>query len=155
MLSIHLRSHIVSGLEMGGRYVQNGFPWHTLCFCFFFYQIFCEERHMFYSKLEFQETENSSLALFDLHGVSLIHCGSLCLAEHCCKEFMYNEGSMRCLGVQFEDFDSTGNTNLITTGNEGLSTYRQGNLVYIYTRTFLRKISYIVVTLSLCPSVCS
>ena len=114
----------------------------------------CEERYMFYSKLEVQETENSSLALFDLHGVSLIHCGSLCLAEHCCKKFMYHEGSMRCFGIQIKDFDSTGKTNLITTGNEGLSTYRQGNLVYIYTRTFYRKIRYIVVTPVPCPSVC-
>ncbi|XP_078330815.1 collectin-12-like [Crassostrea virginica] len=110
---------------MGGRYVQNGFPWHLLCFCFFFFQIFCEERYMYYSTPEVQETKNSSLALFDLYGVSLIHCGSLCLAEYCCKEFMYHEGSMRCLGIQFEDFDSTRNSNLITTGNEGLSTYRQ------------------------------
>ena len=137
---------------MGGRYVQNGFPWHLLCFCFFFFQIFCEERYMYYSTPEVHETKNSSLALFDLQGVSLIHCGSLCLAEHCCKEFMYHEGSMRCLGIQFEDFDSTRNSNLITTGNEGLSTYRQGNLVYIHTSTFLRKIMYIVVTLSPCPS---
>ena len=41
---------------------------------------------------------------------------------------------MRCLGIHFEDFDSTGNTKMIRTGNEGLSTYRKGNLVYI---TFL------------------
>ena len=116
---------------MGGRYVQNGFPWHLLCFCFFFFQIFCEERYMYYSTPEVQETKNSSLALFDLEGVSLIHCGSLCLAEHCCKEFMYNEGSMRCLGFQIEDFDSIGYTKLIRAGNEGLSTFRKGNLVYI------------------------
>nr|XP_022310944.1 low affinity immunoglobulin epsilon Fc receptor-like [Crassostrea virginica] len=49
---------------------------------------------MFYSKLEVQETKNSSLALFGLE--------------------------------RFEDFDSTGNTKLIRTGNEGLSTYRKG-----------------------------
>nr|XP_022311364.1 low affinity immunoglobulin epsilon Fc receptor-like [Crassostrea virginica] len=80
---------------------------------------------MYYSTPEVLETKNSTLALFDLEGVSLIHCGSRCLAEHCCKEFMYNKGSMRCLGIQFEDFDSTGNTNLIITSNEGMSTYRQ------------------------------
>nr|XP_022310946.1 lectin BRA-3-like [Crassostrea virginica] len=77
---------------------------------------------MYYSTPEVQETKNSSLALFDLEGVSLIHCGSRCLAEYCCNEFMYNEGSMRCLGIQFEDFD---NTKLIRTGNEGFSTYRK------------------------------
>ena len=125
---------------MGGRYVHICFHWRLLCLCFFFFQIFCEERYMLYSKLEVQETEKSSSALFGLQGVSLIHCGSLCLAEHCCKEFMYNEGSMRCLGIQFEDFDSTGNTNLITTGNEGLSTYRQGNLVYIFYSLFSKKV---------------
>ena len=97
----------------------------------FSFNFFCEERYMFYSKLEVKETKNSSLALFDLQGVSLIQCGSLCLADYCCKEFLYNRGSMRCLGIQFEDFDSTGNTKLIRTGNEGFSTFRKGNLVYI------------------------
>ena len=108
-----------------------GFPWCVFCYSFFFFQIFCEERYLYYSTLEVQETKNSSMALFDLQGVSLIHCGSLCLAEHCCKEFMYNEGSMRCLGFQIEDFDSIGYTKLIRAGNEGLSTFRKGNLVYI------------------------
>ena len=131
---------------MGGRYVHICFHWRLLCLCFFFFQIFCEENYMFYLKLEVQETEKSSLALFDLQGVSLIHCGSRCLAEHCCKEFMYHEGSMRCFGIQINDFDSTRNTNLIITGNEGLSTYRQGNLVYIFTCSFQRKFRYIVVT---------
>nr|XP_022310943.1 low affinity immunoglobulin epsilon Fc receptor-like [Crassostrea virginica] len=81
---------------------------------------------MYYSTPEVHETKNSSLALFGLQGVSLIHCGSLCLAEHCCKEFMYNEGSMRCLGIQFEDIEPTAKNNLITKGNEGMSTYRKG-----------------------------
>ena len=123
-----------SDLEMKRRHVKVGFPWCVFCFSFFFFQIFCEERYIFYSKPEVQETKNSSLALFDLARVSLIHCGSLCLAEYCCKKFMYQKGSMRCLGIHFEDFDSTGNTKMIRTGNEGLSTYRKGNLVYI---TFL------------------
>ena len=113
---------------MKRRHVKVGFPWCVFCLSFFFFQIFCEERYMYYSTPEVQETKNSSLALFDLEGVSLIHCGSRCLAEYCCNEFMYNEGSMRCLGIQFEDFD---NTKLIRTGNEGFSTYRKGNLVYI------------------------
>ena len=116
---------------MKRRHVKVDFPWCVFCFSFFFFQIFCEERYMFYSKLEVQETKNSSLALFCLERVSLIHCGGRCLAQHCCKEFMYHKGSMRCFGIQFEDFDSTGNTKLIRTGNEGLSTYRKGNLVYI------------------------
>ena len=88
---------------------------------------------MNYSTLEVQETKNSSLALFDLQGVSLIHCGSLCLAEYCCKKFMYHKGSMRCLGIQFGDFDITGNTNLITTADDGMSTYSKGTLLYITT----------------------
>ena len=112
-------------------HVKVGFPWCVFFFSFFFFQIFCEERYMYYSTPEVHETKNSSLALFDLQGVSLIHCGSRCLAQHCCKEFMYHKGSMRCFGIQFEDFDSTGNTKFIRTGNEGLSTYRKGNLVYI------------------------
>ena len=116
---------------MKRRQAKVSFPWCVFCFSFFFFQICCEERYMYYSKLEVHETKNSSLALFDLQGVSLIHCGSRCLAEHCCLEFMHHKGSMRCLGIQFEDFDSTGNTKLIRTGNEGLSTYRKGNLVYI------------------------
>ena len=118
---------------MKRRKIEIIFLWRVLCFSYFFFQIFCEERYMFYSKLEVKKTKNSSLALFDLQRVSLIQCGSLCLAEYCCKEFMYNRGSMRCLGIQFEDFDSIGNTKLIRTGYEGLSTYCKGNLVYITT----------------------
>ena len=118
---------------MKRRHVKVGFPWCVFCFSFFIFQIFCEERYMNYSTLEVQETKNSSLALFDLQGVSLIHCGSLCLAEYCCKKFMYHKGSMRCLGIQFEDFDITGNTNLITTADDGMSTYSKGTLLYITT----------------------
>ena len=119
---------------MKRRHVKVGFPRCVYCFSFFFFQIFCEERYMYNSTPEVQETKNSSLALFDLEGVSLIYCGRRCLTQHCCKEFIYHKGSMRCLGIHFEDFDSTSNTKMIRTGNEGLSTYRKGNLVYI---TFL------------------
>ena len=118
---------------MKRRHIKISFLWRVLCFSYFFFQIFCEERYMFYSTPEVQETKNSSLALFDLERVSLIHCGSLCIAQHCCKEFIYHAGSMRCLGILFEDFGSTGNTKFIRTGNEGLSTYRKGNLVNITT----------------------
>ena len=116
---------------MKQQHVKVGFPWCVLSFSFFFFQIFCEERYMLYSTLEVQETENSSLALFDLQGVSLIHCGSRCLAEHCCKEFIYHKGSLRCFGIQLEDFERTAKNNLITMGNEGMSTYRKGTLLYI------------------------
>ena len=85
---------------------------------------------MFYSKRNIHETENSSLALFDLKGVSRIHCGSLCLGEHCCKEFMYDESSERCVGIHFEDFHNTRNTNLVLS-SDGMLKYRKGTAVYI------------------------
>ena len=116
---------------MKRRDAKVSFPWCVFCFSFFFFQIFCEERYTYFSTSEVHETDNSSLALFDLEGVSLIHCGSRCLAEHCCKEFMYHEGSLRCLGIQFEDIEPTAKNNLMRKGNEGMSTYRKGTLLYI------------------------
>ena len=86
---------------------------------------------MFYSKLNIHEKENSSLALFDLEGFSKSQCGSLCLEEHCCKEFMYDENIEGCVGLQFEDFNSiTRNTNLMLS-SDGMLTYRKGTVVYI------------------------
>ncbi|XP_078330829.1 perlucin-like protein [Crassostrea virginica] len=111
---------------MKQQHVKVSFPRCVFSFSFFFFQIFCEERYILYSTLEVQETKNSSLALFDFQGVSLIYCGSLCLAEYCCKEFIYDKGSMRCLGIHLEDFERTAKNNLITMGNEGMSTYRKG-----------------------------
>ena len=85
---------------------------------------------MSYTKLNIHKIENSSLALFDIKGVSRIQCGSLCLAEHCCKEFMYDESSERCVGIHVEDFHNTRNTNLILSVN-GMLTYRKGTAVNI------------------------
>ena len=116
---------------MKQQHVKVSFPWCVFSFSFLFFQIFCEERYTYYSTSEVHETDNSSLALFDLEGVSLIHCGSMCLGEYCCKEFIYHKGSMRCLGIQLEDFERTAKNNLITKGNEGMSTYRKGTLLYI------------------------
>ena len=85
---------------------------------------------MFYSKLNIHEIENSSLVLFDLEGVSRTYCGSLCLGEHCCKEFMYDENIERCVGIHFEDFHNTRNTNLILS-SDGMLKYRKGTGVNI------------------------
>ena len=112
------------------RHVKIGFAWELVSFGFLLSLIFCEERYMFYSKLNIHEIENSSLALFDLKGVSRIQCGSLCLGEHCCKEFMYYESIERCVGIHFEDFHNTRNTNLILS-SDGMLKYRKGTGVNI------------------------
>ena len=91
-------------------------------------QITCEERFMKYSKLDIPEgeVENSSLALFNVEGVSLISCGAMCLEEHCCKEIKYSKRGKRCVGIQFNEFDNIGNINLLLPGDEGILTYQKG-----------------------------
>ena len=82
---------------------------------------------MKYSKFDTPEGgDNSSLALFSVEGVSLIFCGALCLEEHCCKEIKYSKGSERCVGIQFNEFDNMGNTNLLLPGDDGMLTYQKG-----------------------------
>ena len=138
------------------QHVQIGFALVLVSFGFFFSQIFCEERYMFYSKLDNHEIENSSLALFDIKGVSRIHCGSLCLGEHCCKEFMYDEEIDRCVGIHFEDFNNTRNTNILSS--DGMLKYRKGTEVYIlcffFARFFLFCNKYLCLLFPLCLSVC-
>ena len=107
------------------RHVQIGFACGLVSFGILFSQIFCEERYMFYSKLNIHEIENSSLVLFDLERVTLIYCGSICLGEHCCKEFMHDESSERCVGIHSEDFHNTRKTKLILS-SDGMLTYRKG-----------------------------
>ena len=116
------------GLGMKRRHVQIGFAWGLVSFGFFFSQFFCEERYMFYSQLDIHEIDNSSLALFDLQGVSRIYCGSLCLGEHCCKEFMYDENIERCVGIHFEAFHNTRNTNILSS--DGMLKYRKGTFFH-------------------------
>ena len=83
---------------------------------------------MKYSKLDIPEgeVENSSLALFNVEGVSLISCGAMCLEEHCCKEIKYSKSGERCVGIQFNEFNHIGNTNLLLPGDEGMFTYQKG-----------------------------
>nr|XP_022312738.1 perlucin-like protein [Crassostrea virginica] len=81
---------------------------------------------MLFSKSETSVTAISSLALFNIKGVSLIRCGSLCLEDHCCKEFKYSQESRRCVGIQFKDFKSTINTHSVITGNDVMSTFHKG-----------------------------
>ncbi|XP_078330832.1 low affinity immunoglobulin epsilon Fc receptor-like [Crassostrea virginica] len=75
---------------------------------------------MLFSKSEETSvTKISSLALFNIKGGSLMRCGSLCLEDHCCKEFKYSQlDSRRCVGIQFKDFKSTINTHSVITGCE-------------------------------------
>ena len=91
-------------------------------------QITCEERFMKYSKFDIPEgeVENSSLALFNVEGVSLISCGAMCLEEHCCKEIKYSKSGEQCVGIQYNEFDHIGNTNLLLPGDEGMLTYQKG-----------------------------
>ena len=139
------------------QHFQIGFALVFVSFGFFFSQTFCEERYMFYSKLNNHEIENSSLALFDLEGVSRIQCGSLCLGEHCCKEFMYDEEIDRCVGIHFEAFHNTRNTNILSSG--GMLKYRKGTEVYILCFFFARFFflfcnKYLCLLFPLCLSVC-
>ena len=115
---------------MTRQHVQISVAWGVVSFSFLVFQIFCEERYMFYSNLNIHEIENSSLALFDLEGFSRSQCGSLCLGEHCCKEFMYDENIERCVGIHFEGFHNIRNTNLILS-SDGMLKYRKGTAVYI------------------------
>ena len=66
--------------------------------------------------------------MFDLEGVSRIRCGDICLGESCCKGFMYDENSQRCVGVHFGDFDYTAKLNITFSFIDGMLPYQKGIL---------------------------
>nr|XP_034315160.1 neurocan core protein isoform X2 [Crassostrea gigas] len=73
------------------------------------------------------ESTNSSLSMFDLQEVSLVKCGSLCLLNQCCKEFLYSRHNQRCIGVHFADFQSTSAIiSLAFSSFEGMLAYQKG-----------------------------
>ena len=76
-----------------------------------------------YSKLDTFAINNSTMPMFDLEGVSRIRCG-----EICCKGFMYDENSQRCVGVHFEDFDYTANLNITFSDIDGMLPNQKGIL---------------------------
>ena len=120
-------------LEMTRRVLKHVIsPQCLFRLCLFLSKIHCEERYMLFSKSETSVTKISSLALFNIKGVSLIRCGSLCLEDHCCKEFKYSQESRRCVGIQFKDFKSTINTHSVITGNDVMSTFHKGtNVLFV------------------------
>ena len=81
-----------------------------------------------YSKLDTFAINNSTMPMFDLEGVSRIRCGDICLGESCCKGFMYDENSQRCIGVHFGDFDYTANLNITFYDIDGMLPYQKGIL---------------------------
>ena len=120
-------------LEMTRRVLKHVIsPQCLFRLCLFLSKIHCEERYMLFSKSETSVTKISSLALFNIKGVSLIRCGSLCLEDHCCKEFKYSQDSRRCVGIQFKDFKSTINTHSVITDNDVMSTFHKGtNVLFV------------------------
>lgn len=78
------------------------------------------------------ESTNSSLSMFDLQEVSLVKCGSLCLLNQCCKEFLYSRHNQRCIGVHFADFQSTSAIiSLAFSSFEGMLAYQKGTSVFL------------------------
>lgn len=78
------------------------------------------------------ESTNSSLSMFDLEEVSLVKCGSLCLLNQCCKEFLYSRHNQRCIGVHFADFQSTSAIiSLAFSSFEGMLAYQKGTSVFL------------------------
>ena len=81
-----------------------------------------------YSKLDTFAINNSTMPMFDFEGVSRIRCGDICLGEICCKGFMYDENSQRCVGVHFGDFDYTAKLNITFSFIDGMLPYQKGIL---------------------------
>lgn len=78
------------------------------------------------------ESKNSSLSLFDLLEVSIVECGSLCLSNHCCKEFLYSIPSQQCIKVHFPDFQSnSSNIPLVFSTYDGMLPYKKGTYVLL------------------------
>lgn len=87
--------------------------------------MFCKLLDTSYSKPGDIKLTGLALVKFDLQGVSLVHCGSLCSEDECCKEVLYNATSGRCIGSPFSDFKSTVN-NLVEASYDGMSKYQKG-----------------------------
>lgn len=78
------------------------------------------------------ESTNSSFSMFDLLEVSLVKCGSLCLLNQCCTEFLYSRHNQRCIGVHFADFQSTSAIiPLAFSSFEGMLAYQKGKSVFL------------------------
>lgn len=78
------------------------------------------------------ESKNSSLSMFYLMEVSIVECGSLCLSNQCCKEFLYSIPNQQCIGVHFPDFQSNSSNNtLVFSTYEGMLPYKKGTYVLL------------------------
>lgn len=88
------------------------------------WSVFCKLLDTSYSKPGDIKLTGLALVKFDLQGVSLVHCGSLCSEDECCKEVLYNATSWRCIGSPFSDFKSTVN-NLVEASYDGMSKYQK------------------------------
>lgn len=90
-------------------------------------------RDIFYLQSNNVESTNSSPFIFDLLDVSIVKCGSLCLLNQCCKEYLYSRHSQRCIGVHFSDFQSTSAIiPLAYSSFEGMLAYQKGTNVFYY-----------------------
>lgn len=100
-------------------------PYMFVVYLFNIWFVFCKLLDTSYSKPGDIKLTGSALVKFDLQGVSLVHCGSLCSEDECCKEVLYNATSGRCIGSPFSDFESTLN-NLVEASYDGMSKYQKG-----------------------------
>lgn len=100
-------------------------PYIFVVYLFNIWSVFCKLLDTSYSKPGDIKLTGLALVKFDLQGVSLVHYGSLCSEDECCKEVLYNATSGRCIGSPFSDFKSTLN-NLVEASYDGMSKYQKG-----------------------------
>lgn len=88
-----------------------------------------EFRDMIYLQSKTVDPTTSSQSIFDQCGLSITQCGSVCLLNQCCREFLYSPTSKRCVGLKFADFDIESN-HLVISKNEGMRTYKKGTVLH-------------------------
>lgn len=86
---------------------------------------------MFFSKTNLSKLTDYRIAIFEHQDVSVVECALRSLQDLCCKEFIYNTTSNRCIGLHFPDFDSTSNLNAIQIYKD-MVIYRKGKQYFIF-----------------------